>query len=63
MIGPYESSEEVVLSHKWRTEGKYIINARAIDPDNHWGPSGELEVKMPLSLDSIILQLLNHEKN
>jgi outer membrane protein assembly factor BamB len=49
MIGPYKSGEKVSINHTWEEKGTYIIKARAIDPDNHWGEWSELEVTIPKS--------------
>ncbi len=58
MIGPYESGEEVSINHTWEEKGTYIIKARAIDPDNHWGPWSELEVTIPKSKNMNYLEWL-----
>ena len=50
-IGPYASGEKVRINHTREEKGTYIIKARAIDPDNHWGLWSELEVTMPKSLN------------
>jgi len=51
-IGPYESGEDVVVSHTWDEQDTYTIKARAKDTDNLWGPWGELEVTMPVNQQS-----------
>ena len=48
-FGPYDSGEEVVVSHSWNEKDTYTIRARAKDTDNLWGPWGELEVTMPVN--------------
>ena len=48
-FGPYDSGEEVVVSHSWDEQDTYTIRARAKDTDNLWGPWGELEVTMPVN--------------
>jgi len=48
-FGPYNSGEEVVVSHTWDEQGTYTIKARAKDTDNLWGPWATLEVKMPIN--------------
>ena len=48
-FGPYDSGEEVVVSHTWSEQDTYTIRARARDTDNLWGPWGELEVTMPVN--------------
>ena len=48
-FGPYNSGEEVVVSHSWDEQDTYTIRARAKDTDNLWGPWGELEVTMPVN--------------
>ena len=57
-FGPYDSGEEVVVSHNWSVEGNYTIKARAKDTDNLWGPWGELEVAMPVNQQSYSFPLL-----
>ena len=46
-IGPYSSGEIVTLSHSWNEKGTYVIEARAKNTENLWGPWGELEVTRP----------------
>ena len=48
-FGPYDSGEEIIVSHIWDEEGTYTIRARAKDTDNHWSPWGKLEVTMPVN--------------
>ena len=48
-FGPYNSGEEVVVSHTWDEQNTYTIKARAKDTDNLWGPWGTLEVTMPVN--------------
>ena len=51
-IGPYDSGEEVIVSHTWDEQDTYTIKARAKDTNNLWGPWGELEVSMPVNQQS-----------
>jgi outer membrane protein assembly factor BamB len=51
-IGPYDSGEEIVLSHSWEKWGKYTIKARTKDSENLWGAWGELTVTMPRSKET-----------
>jgi parallel beta-helix repeat protein len=44
---PYESGQQVVLSHKWSQKGTFTIKAKAKDPYDAEGPWGELSVTMP----------------
>jgi outer membrane protein assembly factor BamB len=48
-LGPFNSSESIMMNHSWVNKGTYAIKARARDTDNLWGPYGTLEVTMPLS--------------
>jgi rhodanese-related sulfurtransferase len=43
-IGPYNSSEEVKLSHTYNAEGNYAVKAKAKDIFEEEGPWGTLEV-------------------
>jgi rhodanese-related sulfurtransferase len=39
-IGPYESNEEVIISHSWLEKGSYIIKVKAMDyyqDESDWG--------------------------
>jgi len=65
-FGPYESGEEVIISHTWDEKGTYTIKARAKDIDNLWGPWGKLEVKMPVNQHpfySLFLRFLDRFPN
>jgi len=45
-IGPYESGEEITVSHEWHIYKKpFKIIVKAKDVDERWGPWGEFEVK------------------
>ena len=57
-IGPYESGEEVIVSHTWEEQGTYTIQAKAKDPYDAEGPWGELEIEMPISYNSLFLKFL-----
>jgi len=57
-IGPYDSGQQITVSHTWSEKGTYNIKARAKDTDNLWGPWGELEVTMPMSQPSVNQQIL-----
>jgi parallel beta-helix repeat protein len=62
-IGPYESNEEVTVSHIWEEQGIYTIMAQAKDV---WGAVGEwgyLEVEMPVNQHSVSFQVNNQDKN
>jgi len=48
-FGPYDSGEEITMSHIWDEEGDYTIRARAKDTYNRWGPWGKLDVSMPVN--------------
>jgi len=48
-IGPYESGEEVTISHTWAEQGAFTIRAKAkdiYDAESDWGT---LEVEMPVN--------------
>jgi len=47
--GPYSSGEEITLSHKWNSKGKWIIQAKAKDEDGKESDWGSLEVNIPRS--------------
>lgn len=62
-IGPYNSSEEVILSHKWEEEGTYNIRAKAKDVHGAESLWSNLEITMPLLKQStyfLILRLLDN---
>jgi outer membrane protein assembly factor BamB len=46
-IGPYNSSEEITLSHTWNKRGSYTISAKAKDMHDVEGEWQFLEIKMP----------------
>jgi outer membrane protein assembly factor BamB len=48
-IGPYQSGEDVIISHTWVEQDTYTIKARSKDINNLWGSWGELEVTMPVN--------------
>jgi PKD repeat protein len=45
--GPYESGEEVTLSHGWGDEGDYIIQAFAKDDKEAEGDTSTFEITIP----------------
>ena len=48
-FGPYDSGEEVVMSHTWDKRGTYTLRAKAkdaLDEESSWGT---LEVSMPVN--------------
>ena len=67
-LGPYNSGEQIILSHSWNNKGTYNISAKAKDPYDAEGPWGYLEVTMPKKINfqnsyqqsqsSLILKLL-----
>ena len=60
-IGPYESSEEVKVSHTWDEEGTYALKAKAKDIYNAESDWGTLEIEMPknqLRNNPLFLQFL-----
>jgi len=46
-VGPYNSGEQMILSHSWSNKGTYNISAKAKDPYDAEGPWSYLEVTMP----------------
>jgi hypothetical protein len=46
-IGPYDSNEQITVSHKWVIMGDTTIKARVKDTDNLWGPWSEFEISIP----------------
>ncbi len=46
-IGPYDSGEEVVVSHTWDEQGTFYIRVKARDGYDSESEWGELEVTMP----------------
>ena len=46
-IGPYESNEDVIVSHIFTSEGTFTISAQAKDVYDAEGDWGELDVTMP----------------
>ena len=48
-LGPYDSEEEVTLSHSWAEKGKYTIKAKAKDTYENEGDWGYFEVTMPIN--------------
>jgi hypothetical protein len=57
-LGPYNSGESLTLNHSWENKGTYLIQARAKDTDNRWGPWGTLTVTMPCSYDKPLMNFL-----
>jgi len=52
-VGPYESGEEIIISHRWTEEGTYIIKAKTKDVYDEESDWGLLEVEMPVSQNLI----------
>jgi len=46
-LGPIESSEKMILEHRWTEPGNYTVRARAKDRTYEYGPWGTLIVTMP----------------
>jgi hypothetical protein len=63
-IGPYESGEEITISHIWDEKGDYTIKAKAkdhYDAESNWG---YLDITMPVHQQSINnLRIYNGESN
>ena len=65
-IGPYDSGEEVGISHAWQEDGTYQIRAKARDIHGIEGDWGTLEVTMPVikgAYDLLFLLLLDRFPN
>jgi len=57
-IGPYESGEEVSISHTWDEQGEFTLRAKAkdiFDAESDWGT---LQVTMPVNQHSYSFPLL-----
>jgi outer membrane protein assembly factor BamB len=61
-FGPFNSGEEVKVSHTWFKRGTYIIKARARDSDDLLGAWGELKVTTPknkaVNFNTLLLKLV-----
>ena len=61
-IGPYNSSETVVLNHTWPDEDEYTIKVRCKDTENLWGPWSEYSViitpRNKATIGSLLLRFL-----
>lgn len=57
-IGPYESNEQVTLSHTWIEKGSYTISVRTKDSMGNLGEWTTMEVRMPKSWN--IFDYLEH---
>jgi outer membrane protein assembly factor BamB len=60
-IGPYDSGQQVILSHSWSKQGMYTIQTKAKDPYGEEGPWGTLKVRIPKSkivTNSLLLKLV-----
>jgi len=51
-VGPFDSGQQMILSHSWSNKGTYNISAKAKDPYDAEGPWGYLEVEMPVNYQS-----------
>jgi outer membrane protein assembly factor BamB len=56
---PYTSGETLTVTHSWQNKGTYLIQARAKDTDNLWGPWGTLSVTMPCSYEQPFLSFFD----
>jgi len=54
--GPYESGDEVMLSHTWSSTGSPVIKAKAKDTYELESDWGYLEVAVPINQPSVITQ-------
>jgi hypothetical protein len=46
-FGPFESGENITVSHNWSQKGKYIIRARAKTINGLMGPWSEIRINIP----------------
>ena len=62
VVGPYESGEEIILSHSWDEKSQYIIRAKAIDRYGDESDWGSLTVTMPRNIivNNSFFRLLEH---
>jgi rhodanese-related sulfurtransferase len=61
VVGPYESSKEIILNHSWDEKGNYIIKAKAIDRYGNESDWATFEVTMPrnrATYNSLFLRFL-----
>ena len=63
--GPYNSGQQVPLTHIWSAKGTYIIKAKAKDNHGLIGPEGTLTVNMPRNrvINSPLLKYLQNHPN
>ena len=60
-IGPYNSDEEITVSHIWEEQGTYVVKAKAKDTKDAESEWGTLEITMPVSkniFDTPLLQFI-----
>ena len=65
-IGPFNSSETIIRSHTWITQGYYTIKAKAKDLYDEEGPEETLTVTMPrnrIAFHSLFLRVLERFPN
>jgi len=58
-VGPFDSGQQMILSHSWSNKGTYNISVKAKDPYDAEGPWGYLEVEMPVNQYSSNHQMSN----
>ena len=58
--GPYISGQEITLSHSWKDEGNWIIEAKAKDPDGAESSWARLSVQMPRTRTISIINYLQN---
>jgi lysophospholipase L1-like esterase len=49
-IGPFDSGDEIILSHIWDEQGKFTIRAKAKDTHEGESPWGTLDITMPFAV-------------
>ena len=65
-IGPYDSGEEVSVSHTWEEQGDYTIRAKAKDIYDFYSDWGYLEITMPVNQQNshlLIQRIINRFPN
>jgi outer membrane protein assembly factor BamB len=61
-IGPYNSSETIMLNHTWPDEDEYTIKVRCKDTENLWGPWSEYSIiitpRNKATISSLFMRIL-----
>jgi len=62
-IGPYESGEELIISHSWDEDGIYTIKAKAKDIHDAESLWNTLDIEMPINKKSTYFLILKYINN